>query len=177
MRIHISFHAVVAGLALLAAPGLVSAQLVTDSDPIGDVAIDMKIAANQLGKRTTDKPTQKPQAEAVEKLDKLIAELEKERDSMNGTSSNPNPSDPAKSSTVRGGPGGQGDMKGPKEQGDRWAQLPPHERDRILQSMTEGFPAHYQNILEAYYKRLATEKPADTSAPAKPAPKAKAGKK
>jgi hypothetical protein len=171
MRILISIHVVAAGLALLA-PGFVSAQSITDNDPIGDVAIDMKIAANQLAKRTTDKPTQKPQTDAIEKLDKLIAELEKERDSMNGTTSNPNPSDPAKSSTVRGGPGGQGDMKGPKEQGDRWAQLPPHERDRILQSMTEGFPAHYQNILEAYYKRLATEKPADTSAPTKPAPKA-----
>jgi hypothetical protein len=38
--------------------------------------------------------------------------------------------------------------------------LPPHQRDRIVQSLTEGFPAHYQKILERYYKRLAEETPA-----------------
>ena len=45
--------------------------------------------------------------------------------------------------------------------------------DRILQSLTEGFPAHYQSILEAYYKRLAVERPTadqDGDAPG-PAPK------
>ena len=54
-----------------------------------------------------------------------------------------------------------GDMHSPKSGGKKWGELPPHQRDKILQSLTEGFPPHYQQILERYYKRLAEEKPAD----------------
>lgn len=125
--------------------------------PLEDITHDMKVAANHLSKRTTDKQTQTPQEEAVAKLDKLIEELEKQRQQM-GNSSNPNPTRPAMASNVRSGPGGMGELHGTRDQGDRWGQLPAHERDRILQSLTEGFPAHYQSILEAYYKRLAVEK-------------------
>ena len=53
-----------------------------------------------------------------------------------------------------------GDLLAARKEGKDWGELPPHERDRILQSMTEGFPPHYQRILERYYKRLAQETPA-----------------
>jgi hypothetical protein len=142
--------------------------------PLEDITHDMKVAANHLSKRTTAKPTQLSQEEAVAKLDKLIAELEKERQSM-GSGSTPNPTRPATASNVRSGPGGMGDLHGTRDQGDRWGELPAHERDRILQSLTEGFPPHYQAILEAYYKRLAIEKRAeDPDAAPPPPPKATA---
>jgi hypothetical protein len=145
---------------LLMTFGAVSAQEEAAGNPLGDVTQEMKLATNHLSKKTTDKQTQQPQADAVSKLDKLIAELEKEKMNL-GTGINPNPSTPATSSTIRNGPGGMGDLHGAKEQGNRWGDLPAHERDRILQSLTEGFPAHYQAILEAYYKRLAVEKKAE----------------
>lgn len=138
--------------------------------PLEDITQHMKVAANHLSKKATDKPPQQAQEEAVAKLDTLIAELEKERQSM-GNGSNPNPSRPATASNIRSGPGGMGDLHGTRDQGDRWGQLPARERDRILQSLTEGFPAHYQAILEAYYKRLAVEKRADDSDAAVPGPK------
>jgi hypothetical protein len=142
--------------------------------PLEDITHDMKVAANHLSKKTTAKPAQLSQEEAVAKLDKLIADLEKERQSM-GSGANPNPTRPATASTVRSGPGGMGDLHGTRDQGDRWGELPPHERDRILQSLTEGFPPHYQAILEAYYKRLAVEKRAeDPDAAPPPPPKANA---
>jgi hypothetical protein len=137
--------------------------------PLEDITHDMKVAANHLAKKTTAKPTQLSQEEAVAKLDKLIAELEKERQSM-GSGANPNPTRPATASNVRSGPGGMGDLHGTRDQGDRWGELPPHERDRILQSLTEGFPPHYQAILEAYYKRLAVEKRAEDPDAAPPPP-------
>jgi hypothetical protein len=73
-----------------------------------------------------------------------------------------------------------GKLHATRESSKQWGELPAHERDRILQSMTEGFPAHYQAVLEEYFKRLADEKPpqpddqsppADkpTTAPAEPA--------
>ena len=51
-----------------------------------------------------------------------------------------------------------------RRNGAAWGQLPAHKRQEILQSMTEGFPAHYQQILERYYRRLAEEKPASEAA-------------
>jgi hypothetical protein len=157
--------------------GLVTAGFAQDDatgTPLEDITHDMKVSANHLSKKTTDKPAQEAQDDAVAKLDKLIAELEKERSQM-GNSSSPNPSRPATASTVRSGPGGMGELHGTRNQGDRWGELPPHERDRILQSLTEGFPAHYQAILEGYYKRLAVEKRADEPEDAPPpAPKAAA---
>lgn len=126
-------------------------------NPLEDVVHEMKSAGDHLAKKVTDKPTQKSQQDAVAKLDALIEELEKERQQM-GQGANPNPTRPAMASNVRNGPGGMGDLHGARMQGDRWGELPPHERDRILQSLTEGFPPHYQAVLEAYYKRLAVEK-------------------
>ena len=131
--------------------------------PLEGVTQDMKVATTQLSKKTTDNRTQTPQEAAVTKLDALIVALEKER---RGLGAGANPTIPADSSTIRQGPGGMGDLRGAKEQGNRWGDLPAHERDRILQSLTEGFPAHYQGILEAYYKRLAVEKKAETDEPA-----------
>src|SRR5262249_54310833 len=128
--------------------------------PLEEITHDMKVASNHLSKKTTARPTQLSQEEAVAKLDKLIAELEKERQSM-GSGANPNPTRPATAWTVRSGRGGRADLYGPRDRGGRGAELPPPERDRTLQSMTKFFPPHYQAILEAYYKRLAVEKRAE----------------
>jgi hypothetical protein len=132
------------------------------STPLEDITHQMKVSANQLSKRVTAKPTQQPQQEAVDKLDALIAKLEEERKKLSaGGRSTANPTMPANASNILSGPGGMGDLHGTRDQGNRWGELPAHERDRILQSLTEGFPPHYQAILEAYYKRLAVEKPTD----------------
>lgn len=144
-------------------------------NPLDEVTREMKVAAEHLGKRATDKPTQKAQDDAVSKLDSLIVELEKQRSAL-GNGANPNPTRPADQSSVRTGPGGMGDLHGAKMQGDRWGELPAHERDRILQSLTEGFPPHYQAVLEAYYKRLAVEKRGEET-DASPEPKTSAASK
>jgi hypothetical protein len=157
----ITIHRIaVAAVFFLSIATSVKAQEDAAGTPLEDITHEMKVAANHLSKKVTDKPPQTAQEEAVARLDKLIEELEKERQSM-GSGSNPNPTRPAMASNVRSGPGGMGDLHGTRDQGDRWGQLPPHERDRILQSLTEGFPPHYQAILEAYYKRLAVEKRAE----------------
>lgn len=151
------------GLALAFLLGLplgVMAQEGAAGTPLEDVTRDMKVAANQLSKRTTNQPTQKPQADAIDKIDKLIAELEKERQ-MLGNGNSARPTTPANMSNIMTGPGGMGELHGTRNDGDRWGELPARERDRILQSLTEGFPPHYQAILEAYYKRLAVEKKAE----------------
>lgn len=143
------------------------AQEEEDLDPLGDVIADMQVAGSRLAKILTDKPTQQKQLDAVGKLDALIKLLE-ERRRQGGGNSSANPDRPAEDSTIMGGPGGSGPLQAPRRNGNSWGQLPAHKREQILQSMTEGFPAHYQQILERYYRRLAEEKPADESASAQP---------
>ncbi len=107
----------------------------------------------------------------------LIAELEKQAQQFKAGQSSANPNRPLPDSMIKAGPGGMGKLHGPNDDGKHWAELPPHERERILQSMNDGFPAHYQSVLAQYFKRLAEEKPVktDDAAPneknsAKPAP-------
>ncbi len=165
--------ALIAGMLSVAAG--VQAQEDVAASPLEDITQQMKVSANQLSKKVTAKPAQQPQQEAVDKLDALIAKLEEERRKLAGRGqSSPNPTTPANASNIMTGPGGMGELHGTRDQGNRWGDLPAHERDRILQSLTEGFPPHYQAILEAYYKRLAVEKPAgDAEGDAALAPAAK----
>jgi hypothetical protein len=128
-------------------------------DPLGDVVQDMKAATKWLAKSSTDVLTQETQKDAVEKLDAIIAELEKQIEQGRAGRANANPTRPMQDSMIKAGPGGMGKLHGTKDEGKHWADLPPHERERILQSMTDGFPAHYQGVLEAYFKRIAEEKP------------------
>jgi len=153
-----------AGLALAIFPRLLAAQEEPVADPLADIAADMNAAAIRLAKLKTDKPTQKPQEDAVAKLDALIKELEQQSKNRGGNMVNPNPTKPAQQSTIRNGPGGMGKLHAERQEGKQWGELPPKERARILQSMNEGFPSHYQKLLERYFARLADEKPAAESA-------------
>ncbi len=150
-------------------------------DPLGEVIVDMQIAGGRLGKQLTDKPTQRKQKDAVDKLASLIQLLEEQRRRQgNGGGL---PEKPLDESKIVAGPGGSGPLHAARRNGAAWGELPPHKRQQILQSMTEGFPAHYQQILERYYRRLADEAPATEAAedvapaapaepmPAEPAPK------
>src|SRR5690242_3149021 len=89
-----------AGAFLLSMSMAARAQDDASGTPLEDITQDMKVAANHLSKKTTDKVTQDPQDDAVARLDKLIEELEKERNSM-GNGANPNPTRPAMTSSVR----------------------------------------------------------------------------
>jgi hypothetical protein len=153
----------VSTLAMTCLPTLTLAQE-EQADPLGELALEMEQVVIDLSGMTTGEPVQETQKGIVTRLDKLIEELEKESEQMRGGTSSANPMRPMNDSMIKGGPGGIGDLHAARKTGKQWAELPPHERDRIVQSMTEGFPAHYQKILERYYKRLAEETPASAAA-------------
>ncbi len=151
-------------LVLLAAGMLVSSNSARAQDeefyldPLGEVVVDMQVAGGRLAKLQTDKPTQRKQQDAIEKLDALIVLLEQRRRQSGGGGGNPD--EPLDDERIVTGPGGSGPLHAPRRNGAAWGELPPHKRQEILQSMTEGFPAHYRPILERYYRRLADESPA-----------------
>ena len=144
-----------------------------------DIANKMGGVVDNLGKKQTGSPVQGEQKEIVRDLDDLIASLEKEcQNCKNGIKRN-NPKNGMADSIISSGTGGIGTLTNPDEGGKDWGKLSDRERDRILQSMTEGFPPEYRTVLERYYRRLAEEKSAkapgdtarakDSAAPAIPA--------
>jgi hypothetical protein len=128
----------------------------SEVDPLLDVAADMNSAAVKLGKLHADKPTQEAQKSALSKLDQLIAKLEQQAQGGTGGSRG---TKPRRDSVIAEGPGGMGTLHAERTAGKQWGELPAKERERILQSLNDGFPSHYQKILERYFARLADEKP------------------
>jgi hypothetical protein len=141
--------------------------------PMSGIATKMTEVSVDLSKAQTGKPVQEEQETIVRDLDEWIAALEKQCSACkNGIKKN-NPSSPMVDSQIRGGTGGMGSLVGPNESAKDWAKLSPRERDRILQSMSEGFPPEYRTVLERYYRRLAEEKTVPTGGE-KPATKTEA---
>jgi hypothetical protein len=131
-----------------------------DADPLRYLAHDMKDIAGDLTAIKTDKPVQDKEQKVVDRLNQLIAMLEQQKSGL-GRSSSRNPTKPRPDSVISQGPGGQGPMIDPKAGDKQWGNLPPKQREQILQSKTDGFPPGYEAMLQSYYQRLAREQMAD----------------
>lgn len=133
-------------------------------NPVAGIAGKMTGVATELAREVTGPPVQTKQTEIVRDLDELIAMLEKECAACRGGMKRNRPSRPMADSTISAGTGGIGDLAAPNASEKDWAKLSARERDRILQSMSEGFPPEYRTVLERYYRRLAEEKGAKAGA-------------
>jgi hypothetical protein len=155
---------------------LIAAPAIADDPKAADIANKMGTVVDDLGKKQTGEPVQTEQKAIVGDLDTLIASLEKECEKCRGgiKRSGRGMAD----SMISSGTGETGNLVNPDEIGKDWAKLSDRERDRILQSMSEGFPPEYRTVLERYYRRLSEEKSAkskdkdkekDAAKPATPA--------
>ena len=143
-------------IATVSLSGLLCGSAMAQS-PMAGIASKMTEVTGELAKTQTGKPVQEEQESIVRDLDELIAQLEKQcQGCKNGIKKRADR--PAADSTIASGPGGMGNLANPGESAKDWAKLSPRERDRILQSMSEGFPPEYRTVLERYYRRLAEEK-------------------
>ncbi len=122
------------------------------------IAAKMAGVTDELHRNEIGKPVQTEQTAIVRDLDALIASLEKQCENCKNGMKRNNPRKGLPDSVIRSGTGGMGTLVNPGENGKDWAKLSGRERDRILQSMTEGFPPEYRMVLERYYRRLAEEK-------------------
>ncbi len=143
-------------------------------DPIDSVNRHVGRIVGELADAKTDVPVQTQQKKVVGELDTMIKQLEAQMKESGGSGSNPNPTRPMNKSQLAKGPGGSGPLHDPKAGNRAWGDLPPKEREQILQSQTEGFPPGYESVLSSYYNRLAQEKVTSDTAetpstqPAKP---------
>ncbi len=127
------------------------------------IAGKMAGVTDELNRNDTGKPVQTEQKAIVSDLDALIAKLEKQCEDCKGNLKNNRPRRGMDDSRISRGTGGVGSLVDPNETGKDWGKLSGRERDRIIQSMSEGFPPEYRTVLERYYRRLADEKGAPTA--------------
>jgi hypothetical protein len=150
-------------LPVLAAAGFAVCLFTTSAKAqptMASIGTKMNGVAGDLAKSKTGAPVQAEQKVIVRDLDELIASLEQECENCRGGMKRLNPNVGMPDSFISRGPGGAGPLVDPRASEKDWAKLSSRERDRILQSMTEGFPPEYRQILERYYRRLAEEKTA-----------------
>jgi hypothetical protein len=99
----------------------------------------------------------------IASLDKLIEELEKQAQASSSSSSSGQgggQQSPQDDSSPQGANGGRIQEKvtgKPEKQGEGWSELPPKQRDEALQQIGQDFPAHYRDMIEQYFRKLATQ--------------------
>lgn len=138
---------------------LLQPALAFGGDPTAaEIAGKMAGVTDELNRNDTGKPVQTVQKAIVSDLDTLIAKLEKQCDDCKGNLKSNRPRRGMDDSRISRGTGGVGTLVDPNDTGKDWGKLSGRERDRIIQSMSEGFPPEYRTVLERYYRRLADEK-------------------
>ncbi|MCA9077082.1 MAG: hypothetical protein KDA93_18795 [Planctomycetaceae bacterium] len=129
------------------------------ADPFSYLEGDMQSASVDLKDGRTRPPAEITQPRILSRLDLMIAELEKS--GMGG--GNGGGPRPAEQSTLKPGPGGRGEMHAPNDDGRDWAELTPKEREKILQSRTDGFPPGFDAVLADYFRRVARGRESSTA--------------
>lgn len=141
--------------------------MVADIEPMKADSLD-EIARlmNDVGRRTglnrSGKRVRDQEKEVIEKLDKLIEDLEKKQQQQKqqqaASRSGQAPNKPLKTSQIAGG-GASGEVKKKRmDEGGQWGDLPPAERAAALAEMSKDMPPHYRAVIEEYFRRLADQK-------------------
>jgi hypothetical protein len=94
----------------------------------------------------------------IDSLDKLIKEVEEQQQQQEGAAANNvQSSAPAQDSRIMGGRGPGDVVKRNIGAESGWGNLPPKQRERALQQIGREFPAHYRDVVEQYFRKLAGE--------------------
>ena len=133
-----------------------------EDESLDHIARRMRDITRRLDLGQAGPRTQTVQDGVIESLDKLIAKIEEQQQQQGegggagsgaGGSGGSRPMD---DSQLAGGKGpGEVARKDLDEEGD-WGDLPPHQREEALQQIAREFPPHYREVIENYFKRLAS---------------------
>ncbi|MBL9124874.1 MAG: hypothetical protein JNG90_14655 [Planctomycetaceae bacterium] len=140
--------------------------LETDLKGLEDDSLDHISRRMEDIRRRLDLGRAGPKTRAVEdgviaSLDKLIEEMEQQQQQQQQQSSsgggNTQPSSPAPDSGVLGGSGPGETRKRNIGNESGWGALPPKERQQAMQQIGKDFPSHYRDVVEQYFRKLASE--------------------
>jgi hypothetical protein len=132
-------------------------------DSLDEIARMMDDIRRRLALARAGKVVRDEEDSVVSKLEKMIDELEKQRQMQQqqkkqaGNRSGRQPNSPMQDSQ-------RAELKGPGEvdpknlgKRDGWGNLPPKERQEVLQQIGRELPAHFRETIEEYFKRLAQD--------------------
>ena len=155
-----------------------------EDDPLLEIARRMRRVEGLMGRNDSSPATQNLQEKIVADLDRLLEQARRRSKQRKPGSSQPQqtasrrpigqsqakpaaggekPSDrPSTTSTQR--PAGSGQTRRPdmtrmrKVMEELWGELPPRQRQQMLQMPVEEFLPKYELLIEEYFRRLAEEK-------------------
>jgi hypothetical protein len=130
-----------------------------EADTLDHIARRMDDIERRLDLGRAGPKVRKVEDGVIESLDKLIKKIEDQQKQQSSSSGGGQlqPSRPASNSTPMAGKGpGQVARKNIGNKAG-WGDLPPKEREEALQHLGREFPAHYRDIVEQYFRKLATE--------------------
>ena len=131
-------------------------------DSLDHIARRMSDVERRLELGKADQGTQEVERGVLASLDKMIEQLEeqqrqqqqRQQQQQSGGQPSAQPMEDSRIAEMKGD--GKVDVKDIGEQAG-WGDLPPRERERVLQQIGRDFPGHYRDLMEEYLKRLATD--------------------
>jgi len=129
------------------------------TDSLDEISRLMDDIERRLGFARAGTRVRKEEDDVIAKLDKMIEEIEKrqQQQSSSGAAGGMNPARPMQDSMPGGGSGpGNVDQKRTGSRSD-WGNLPPKQRQEALQQIAKGLPAHYREVIEEYFRKLARD--------------------
>ena len=137
-----------------------------EEESIGEIAHKMGDSERRLELGRAGRRVQKVQKEILDALDKMIEDLEEQQKQQQqaaagGQGGQQNAQgqqiiNPANESIIKGSKApGDVDPKKFKKQGS-WGDLPPKAEARARSLIDRNYPAHYQQAIERYFRKLAT---------------------
>jgi hypothetical protein len=130
-----------------------------EADSLDEIARLMDEVRRRLELKRAGTRVRQQEDEVIAKLDKLIKKIEEQQQQQQAAANTGSlqPSNPAQDSMPISGKG-PGNID-PKQIGSQsgWGNLPPAERQEALQQIGKDLPAHYREVIEEYFRKLARE--------------------
>ncbi len=148
-----------------------------EDESLDHIARRMENIERHLGLGRADQKVRDIEDGVIASLDKMIKELEDQQNNSpgdgdgtpSGEGNGPGGKKPGKANGIKpgGAPADQSTPAGgrgagevdPKKLGDEdgWGNLPPKAREEAMQQIGQDFPAHYRDVIEQYFRKLADE--------------------
>ncbi len=129
-----------------------------EDDSLDHIARRMSDVRRRLGLGQSGERAQEIERGILASLDKAIKKAEEQQKQQQQQQSGGQPSGtPMEESRIVEQKGeGKVDIKEIGKQAG-WGDLPPRERQRVMQQIGRDFPSHYSDLIEEYLRRLATD--------------------
>lgn len=140
-----------------------------DDESLDHIARRMSDVRRRLALGNSGEKVQEVEKGVVDSLDKLIKDIEDQLQQQQA----------AAAASSRGQPSGRpmedsriAELKGPGKVDQRdightadWGNMPPKDREQALQDIGREFPSHYREVIEQYFRRLASDDSAEAASP------------